>query len=734
MINNLSDYSNYSIFEGPLNVENIKVLQGANYFSGGPVVLIRLNLGNFDEVYTNQIEGFFEKLSAAIPTLLEHRCSEAKKGGFFVRVQEGTLMGHVIEHVAIELQTLAGMNVGYGKTRSTLKQGVYNIIFRFLDEKAGLYAGKAAVNLINSFLLNQQFDVGQIIENLIDIREKNLLGPSTQAIADEAENRKIPYQRLDSYNLVQLGTGKYNKRIRATITSDTNLIAVETADNKYLTTLMLKDAGIPVLETIKTNKLGDIFAFYNKLNAPIVIKPTEGYLGKNLRVNLKEKKKIEDAYHYAMQYNEEVIAQPYYNGNVYRLLVINYKFIAATELIPPYITGNSSETIQQLIDKLNTDPARQKGDKSNLTKVEIDDITIDIIKLKGYDLSSVLEEGEVLYLKNSGNMRLGGTAKDVTDIVHPFTVFLAERASKVINLNVAGIDIIAEDISKPFESNPGYILEVNAAPDFRMHIMPTIGNKRDVASKLIEMLFPENTKNRVPVFSITGSFGKTTTVKFLQYCLTQEGYNVGLTSSEGLFINGIQLMKGDMTFAENASLVLKDSTVDCAVFETSCEGILRNGLGYQFSDYGVVLNVNDEHLGKDDIKYLEDMAYVKSVVAEQVYDEGFAILNADNELVLEMKERAYGTIALFSEKENNPAVVSHTFRGGMAVYVKDNNIILHNRGISKLLIALNEVLLINYSIEKTFTNSILAVCAILFAHKVREENMIKYLKTYQDTI
>ena len=727
----MANYSNYSLIEGPLMVENIKVLQGANYFSGGPIVLIRLNLNKYDEVFTNQIDGFYNKLAAAIPSLQEHFCSEAKKGGFFIKVKEGTLLGHVIEHVAIELQTLAGMDVGYGKTRSTLKQGVYNIIFRFLDEKSGIYAGKAAVNLINSILINKTFDVAQIIEHLIDIRKKNLLGPSTQAIVEEAEKRKIPFHRLDTYNLVQLGTGKYHKRIRATISSETNLISVETADNKYLTTLMLKDAGIPVLETISTNKLEDIKAFYKKNNIPIVIKPTDGYLGKNLRLNLSTEAEIEAAFKYAMQYNEEIIAQPFVNGSIFRLLVIDYKYVAAAELIPPFIMGNNKDTIQQLVDALNTNPTRQKGDKTNLTKVEIDEITLDILTQKNYQLTSILKEGEKLLLKNSGSMRLGGSSKDVSDLVHPITIFLAERAAKVIDLNIAGIDIIAEDISKPLEDNNGYILEVNAAPDFRMHIMPTIGEKRDVASKLVDMLFPDNAKNRIPVFSITGSYSKTTTAMFLEYCLKQEGYQVGLTSSKGLFINGVQLIKGDMTSSEHASLVLKDKTIDCAVFETSCEGILRNGLGYQFADYGIVLNLNEEHLGKDDIKYIEDMAYAKSVVAEQVYDDGFAILNADNELILEMKERAYGTLVLFSAKENNPAIIAHTFRGGMAVYIKENNIIIHNRGISKTLISLIEIPLINNNIEKPFLNCVLAVCTILFAHKINEEHIVQYLKSYQ---
>jgi len=730
MIHNKTNYDLYPLISGPLSAENIKVLQGANYYSAGPVVLIRLDLGKYDEVFTNQISGFYEKLVKSLPSLVEHHCSEAKRGGFLLRVEEGTLLGHVIEHIAIELQTLAGMDAGYGKTRSTLKQGVYHIIFRFLDEEAGIYAGKAAVNLVNSLLVDIPFDISIVIENLIDIREKNLLGPSTQAIVDEAERRKIPFLRLDSYNLVQLGTGKYNKRIRATITSDTNLIAVETADNKYLTTLMLKDAGIPVPETKKTTELNEVIAFWKEWNTAIVIKPSESYLGKFLRLNLNDEKSVEEAFHYAMQFNQEVIVQPYIPSRSFRLLVINFKFVAAVELVPPFIRGDGINDIQQLINILNADPARQTGDKSILSKVMIDDITHDIIRLKAYTLSTVLKEGEILFLKNSGNMRLGGSAIDVTDQVHPFIVFLAERSAKVINLNVAGVDILTDDISKAIDNQPGFVLEVNAAPDFRMHMMPQAGLKRNVAADLLNMLFPADTAFRVPVFSITGSYGKTTVVNILNYCLEMEGCHVGLASSEGIFINGKHLIKENATFAEHASLVLKDTTIDCAVFETSCEGILRKGIGYRFADYGVVLNITEEHLEKDDIKYIEDIAYAKSVVAEQVYDDGYVILNADNIHILEMINRAYGTIVLFSEKNDNPAVISHTFRGGTAIYLHNNIIVYHSRGIIKNIISLDEIPLKCTETGKPLTNSMLAVFAILLVHKVKEENIIHYLKNY----
>jgi cyanophycin synthetase len=726
----LNNYISYPLIEGHLKIVKIKVIHGANYFSAGPIVLIRIDLGKYNEIFTNQIEGFPGKLEKTLPSLYQHHCSVGKKGGFLLRVNEGTLLGHVIEHVAIELQTIAGMDVGYGKTRSTMEDGVYNIVFRFFDEVAGMYAGKAAVNLINSILTDQDFDCKGIIEDLIDIREKRLLGPSTQAIVNEAEKRKIPFLRLDTYNLVQLGTGKYHKRIRATITSDTNLIAVETADNKYLTSLMLLDAGIPVPETIQTDTIAEILDFHKKIQKPIVIKPSEGYLGKKLAVNLKTEDEIIKAFNIAREFEELVLAQPHINGKSYRLLIIDYKFVAATELTPAYITGDGGSTIKQLIGLLNAEPERQYGDKGKLTKIEIDDDTEKIITDKGYSLDSILNNGEQLYLKISGNMKLGGFATDVTTLVHPFNIFLAERAAQVIGLNVAGIDIIAPELNTPINENGGVVIEVNAAPDFRMHLNPTYGEKRNVAKNLVDMLFPPKSKTRVPIFSVTGTAGKTITVSFLNYCLTKEGFTTGMSTSDGLFVAGKCLMKGNMTFPENVSLVLKDPTIDCAILETSREGILRGGLGYKFADFGIVLNMHNDHIGMDDIKYIEDLAYAKSVVAEEVYEEGYTVLNADNDLVIDMKNRLYSKLALFSKNNTNKEVAAHIFKGGLAVNIIDNSIYLHCKSKTEKIIELTSIPLTFENKAEFMYDEILASTAALAAYGISTEKISEYLKSF----
>jgi len=734
MEKSLQDYKNYAFCEGPLKVVKTQVMYGANFFSAGPIVLIRLDLGQYNEVFTNTIAEFPSKLEKALPSLIHHHCSVGREGGFLLRVNEGTLLGHVIEHVAIELQTLAGMDVGYGKTRSTLEEGIYNIIFRFFDEIAGVYAGKAAVNLINAILTNKEFNCKEIVDNLIDIREKRLLGPSTQAIVDEAEKRKIPWLRLDTYNLVQLGTGKYRKHTRATITSDTSLIAVETADNKYLTSLMLKDAGVPFAETIRTDDIEEVFSFYRQIQKPIVIKPSEGYLGKSLAVNLKTDEEITRAFALAKEFDELVLVQPHIEGRSYRLLVIDYKFVAATELTPPFIKGDGASSIKKLLDNLNAEPIRQKGDKGKLSKIEIDEITEKLIIDRGFNFDSILPKDEILILKNSGNMKLGGSATDVTKLVHHFNIFLAERAAKVIGLNVAGVDFIAPDIALPLNGNGGVIIEVNAAPDFRMHMNPTFGESRNVAANLIEMLFPKNSLTRVPVYSVTGTAGKTIAVTLLNYCLKQEGYTIGMATSDGLFIDGKCLMEGNMTYPESASLVLKDPTIDCAVLETSREGILRSGLGYKFADFGIVLNLFDDLIGIDDMEFIEDIAYTKSVVAEEVYEDGYSILNADNDHILEIKNRLYSKLCLFSKDPQNKIISAHIVKGGMAVTCDDDMIYLHNKTKLEKIIELANIPLTFGNKAKFLYDEILAVVAALAASGIASEKIRLHLQSFIPTI
>lgn len=727
----LNKYVHYNVPDGPVKLIRIRVLHGANYFSAEQVVYLRINLGMYHEVYSNQIAGLYEKLIQKLPTLYEHYCSPGVPGGFLKRVKEGTLLGHILEHVAIELQTRAGMNVGYGKTRSTPEKGVYNVIFRFHDEVAGVYAGKAALNMLNAFLSERDFDVEEIIRELVVIRELRLLGPSTQAIVSEVEKRKIPYLRLDDFNLVQLGNGKYQKRIRATLTSDTGFIAVETAGNKYLTNLILNDAGLPVLRTAMCRSAEDVIGFRDKIGKPVVIKPSEGYQGKYLSPNLLNDDEIRAAYNMAAAYDDNVLVQEYHQGLSYRLLVIDFKFVAAVLLAPPYITGNGSDTIAVLIEKLNHAFDRQSGDKGKLSRVEVDEITQHILERNKYTLDTVLKQDEQLFLKYSGSMRQGGSATDVTDNVHPDNKFLAERAARAVGLNVAGVDVLSNNISVPMLSDNAVVIEVNAAPDFRMHLNPTFNKPRPVARELVNMLFPLHEKNRVPVFSITGTAGKSTAAFLLNYCLAQEGFNVGLTSTEGLFITNKMLKRGDMTEPESVALVFKDPTIDCAVLETSLEGILRRGLGYKYADYGIVLNVLEDHIGNDDVEIIDDVAYAKSVVAEEVFSSGYTILNADNTFTAEMLSRLYSKPGLFSANPaQNKTLHQHIFKGGLAVTIENNIIRVYYRSQSFDLLPIQEVPLFYGGKALFMSDAVLATVAALIGAAVHPDKIRTYLKTF----
>ncbi|MCP4146895.1 MAG: cyanophycin synthetase [bacterium] len=732
MIVLLENVLSYQIEPGPLKVLDINVMHGANYFSAGKVVVMRLDLHEYDEVFTNDIPGFFDGLKKMIPSLHEHYCSEGKPGGFFLRVETGTLLGHVTEHVTIELQTLAGMDVAYGKTRSTNDPGVYNVVFRFLDEIVGVYAGKAAVNLVNSILKKKPFDIDKIVRDLVELREELVPGPSTQAIIEEAVKRNIPYLRLDEFNLMQIGTGKYRKRIRATVTSDSSLIGVETADDKYLSQVMLADAAIPVPVSEKVENPPDILEFQRREGDPVVIKPLKGSLGRGITVEPRSVEEISRAIQWAQEVSPEVLVQERVAGSVFRLLVIDYKFCAAARVEPPRIIGDGKHTIAQLLENLNNEENRGIGDKNLLTEVLTDDITRHILKTKQLHPDTILPEGEILQLKISSSLAQGGSAYDVTEIVHPRNKFIAERAAKVIGLDVAGIDIIAQGIEHSIVETGGKVIEINAAPDFRLHLKPTSGKPRPVAENFLDMLFPAETPARIPIISVTGTAGKTTTVHLLDYCLRLAGYKPGLTSTEGLYINGRRLMKGDMAYPEHVALVLKDPTIDSAILETSREGILRRGLGYEYADIGVVLNISADHVGFDDIKYLEDLAYAKSVVSEQVYEEGFSILNAGNELVMEMQDRVYGHLVLISHTYDNPVVRGHVEKGGTAVIMDGNYIIIYEKKSTRTELLHVEDIPLTFEGKATINyDNVLAAVAALHCFGMETEMIKKGLTTFE---
>lgn len=659
-----------------MKIREIRAMRGPNYWSirRHKLIVMKLDLMEMEELPTNKISGFAERLEAMFPTMYAHECSEGCPGGFFKRVKEGTWMGHVVEHIALEIQTLAGMDVGFGRTRSTSEHGVYNVVFTYMEEKAGLYAARAAVRITEALAANENYNLEEDLQNMREIREDERLGPSTGSIVEEAQARGIPWIRLNRHSLVMLGYGVNQKRIQATVTSNTSSIAVEIACDKEDTKNLLEAANIPVPKGKIIYDEEDLTRAIEYINYPVVIKPINGNHGRGATINIRNWEDAKEALAVAKKISRGVICEKYITGFDHRVLVIDYKFVAAAKRTPAQVIGDGVLSIQQLIDEVNKDPRRGYGHEKVLTSIKVDEMTLAILEEKGLKLDSVLKKDEILYLKSTANISTGGTATDITDLVHPHNVFMAERIARIVGLDICGIDIMTDDISEPVEATGGAILEVNAAPGFRMHLAPTDGLPRNVAEPVIDMLFPPGSNIRIPIIAVTGTNGKTTTTRLIAHMAKTAGHKVGFTTTDGIYIQNIMMQRGDCTGPASTEFVLKDPTVDFAVLECARGGILRAGLGFGQCDIGVVTNIAADHLGLKDINTLEDMARVKSIVVEAVMPSGYALLNADDENVSNMAKGVNCKIAYFSMDEKNPLVKMHCEKGGLAAIAENGYI------------------------------------------------------------
>jgi len=628
-----------------------------------------LDLEELEQLPTNKIDGFYERLTTMFPTMYEHRCSVGTAGGFFERVKEGTWMGHVIEHIALETQTLAGMDVGFGRTRGYGEEGVYHVVFAYMEEKAGIFAAKSATRIAQALIDNEAYDLEADLQEMRELREDQRLGPSTGSIIEEAVSRDIPWMRLNKYSLCQLGYGANQKRIQATVTSDTSSIGVEVACDKEDTKHLLGQAQVPVPkgDIIRTER--GLKEAVEYVGYPVVLKPINGNHGRGITANVTNWEDALVAFKAAKAVSRSVIVEKYIVGEDYRLLVINYKLVAAAKRTPAHVDGDGSSTIQQLIDKVNEDPRRGYGHEKVLTAIKVDDMTNGILEANELTIDSVLPKGETLHLKDTANLSTGGTATDVLDLVHPANVFMAERISKIIGLDICGIDVMTSDISIPLEKTGGAVLEVNAGPGFRMHLAPTSGLPRNVAAPVIDMLFPPGATSRIPIVAITGTNGKTTTTRLIAHMVKMKGYRVGYTTSDGIYIQNRLMDTGDCTGPVSAEFVLKDPTVEFAVLECARGGMLRAGLGFHKCDIGIVTNIAADHLGLKGINTIEQLAKVKGVIPETVLPNGHAILNADDDLVYEMRKNVECKVALFSMDEESKRIKKHSANGGIsAIY------------------------------------------------------------------
>ncbi|WP_192821125.1 cyanophycin synthetase [Rufibacter sp. LB8] len=660
-----------------MKIVELRVMRGPNYWSvkHPKIIVLKLDMEQYAGVLTTDIPGFHQRLEEQFPGMVEHRSIKGQEGGYLQRVQEeGVPLSNVVEHVALELQTLGGMNSGFGRSYPAPQPGFEYVVFSYQEEKAGEYAAHAAIRATLALANNETYDIQPDIDELHVIREDEHIGPSTYSIVSEAVARGIPYIRLNKHSLIQLGYGVNQKRIQATMTNQTSAFSTEIAGDKSATKAMLREAAVPVPEGEIVYNLDELKEAIDFLGYPIVTKPLDGNHGKGAGINLKSWSEAIAGFKMAQKYSDAVIVEQFIEGYDFRLLVVNQKFVAAAKRTPAMVVGNGSSTVQELINQVNSDPRRGVGHEKVLTRITVDKDTKGILEKKGYTLKTVLAEGEELFLKSTANLSTGGTATDVTDLIDPYNILMAERIAGTIGLDICGIDVVTSDIAIPLPEARGAVIEVNAAPGFRMHISPTEGLPRNVAEPVMDMLFPRGCTARIPIIAVTGTNGKTTTTRLIAHMVKSKGYKVGFTTTDGIYIQDRMLEKGDTTGSKSAEFVLRDPTVNFAVLECARGGMLRSGLGFEQCDIGIVTNVAEDHMGLRDIYTLEDMARVKAVVPKAVSKDGYAILNADDDHVYNMAQEVDAKVAFFSMDESNPRILKHVAKGGLAAVCENGYI------------------------------------------------------------
>ena len=665
-----------------LKIIETRVYRGPNVWSYEPAIHLVVDLGSLENFPSNTIPGFSEKLLEYLPRLDQHHCSRGRRGGFIERLDEGTWLGHITEHVALQLQQEAGHDMRRGKTRQVKGvPGRYNITYAYADEAVGLAAGELAVRFVNHLVQpDPEFDFITELEKFIKRAERTAFGPSTQAIVDEAVSRDIPWIRLNKASLVQLGQGVHAQRIRATMTSETGSIAVDIAGDKDLTTRLLASAGLPVPRSESVRTVDEAVTVATKIGYPVVCKPLDGNHGRGVCLNLHDAEAVREAFPIAAEQSRRgsVIVENFVTGKDYRCLIINGRMEAIAERVPAHVVGDGIHTVAELVDITNADPRRGVGHEKILTRITVNAAARELVRSQGLELDDVPPEDVTVKLTLTGNMSTGGISIDRTWEAHPENVEIAEEAARMIGLDIAGIDFICPDITQPVRETGGAICEVNAAPGFRMHTNPTIGEPQYIAKPVVDMLFPPGATSRIPIVAVTGTNGKTTTARMISHVFKGIGRKVGMTSTDGIVIDERLVIRQDASGPKSARMVLQNPRVDFAVFEVARGGILREGLGYERNDVAVVLNIQPDHLGMRGIETLEQLADVKAVLVEAVPRTGYAVLNADDPLVRKMRRRCSGQVVWFSMAEPGSEVreyiEGHCRRGGRAVVLERSDL------------------------------------------------------------
>jgi len=650
------------------------VYVGPSLYARFPVIRLELELGELEAWPTGRLgEHFIGALAAALPGLAEHGCSYREPGGFLRRMREGegTWLGHVLEHVAIELQNIAGEEVTFGKTRAAGAAGVYTVVYEYAQRDEGIAAGELGLRLLLSLLPAQlrsadavpaDWNFSEARDQFIRFAQRRALGPSTAALVRAAEARGIPWLRLNDQSLVQLGHGRYQQRIQATVTGRTPHIAVELASDKEETNKILASLGLPVPQQELVQSETQAVRAARRLGFPVVTKPYNGNHGRGISIRLTTEAEVAHGFAIAREHSRSVVVESFLEGDDHRLLVVNGELVAATRRTPGHVLGDGEHTVAELIDIVNQDPRRGVGHEKVLTRLELDAQAHKMLERASLTAASIPQKGQVVFLRSTANLSTGGTATDVTDVIHPDNREMAERAVRAIGLDVGGVDFLSKNITESYRTIGGGICEVNAAPGFRMHVAPSEGTARDVAAPVIDMLFPRGAPSRVPIAAITGTNGKTTTARMLAHLTKMAGYTPGLTSTDGVYIDGQRTVQGDMTGPVSARMVLADPQIDIAVLETARGGLLRAGMGVSEVNVGAVLNVQPDHLGLKGIETLEQLAEVKRIVVEVASD--CAVLNADDALVLRMSGYTQAKHLCYVTMNPQHALVREHIRAG----------------------------------------------------------------------
>ncbi|MGX0875374.1 cyanophycin synthetase [Roseovarius sp. MBR-154] len=718
-----------------------RALRGPNYYSRYQAIYMRLDIEDLEDRPSDKVPGIAEKLEAIFPSIYEHRCSIGEPGGFLQRVRNGTYAGHMVEHLAIELQNLVGFSVGYGKSVDSYERGVYNVVYRYRDEATGLAAGEAAVEIVRKLYDGGHVDLDPVIEHLKEVRDANALGPSTGSIVDAAKARNIPWTNLtEGTSYTQLGHGVKQRRFQATVTDESGIIGHSIADDKDWTKQILGDAGIAVPQGYTCYSWDEIKEAAEWIGWPVVTKPLAGNHGRGVTTDIDNLDDLKSGYDAALARVRDdsgaVIVESYIKGEDHRMLVIGGKLVAAARRRPAHVTGDGNSTIQALIDKANEDPRRGVGHENVLTQIHVDAQTHRVLEQAGLTLDSVPGDGEMVFLKSTANISTGGTATDLTDEVHPDIRFSMERIARHVGLDVIGIDLLAETLTKPLDQQSAGVVEVNAGPGFRMHMAPTHGTPRPVGEHVVDMLFPDPTDNgRIPITAITGTNGKTTTTRLTTHILRQSGYSVGMGCTGTVEIDNHVILRGDYSGPAAAQAVLREPTVEHAVLEVARGGIMRRGLGFDECDVGVLLNIASDHLGERDIHTLEDLARCKTVVVDSVKkDGGYCVLNADDPLVMEHGTYwARGEIIYFTMDPENPALQEHLSERRMVVTVKNGRIVLLRGKVLVDVVDVNDVPIAFEGHAPFNVQNAMAAAAVALAHGIEIDDIRAGLLTFHPT-